>query len=147
MNDKTNQLIFEKYQQIQEASPIGIGQQFGNWVGRKIATALPTFTGDWKYRLEGENQAQTEIIKLKQQFERFKGQFRLGKDDVQARHLYTFLNKNGINDAGNTMKMLKQNPNFYLNDNETNESIRNAYRDQLETGLIKTSNPVKQRKK
>lgn len=147
MNDKDTQLIFEKYQHVQEKSPVGLGQRFGNWAKTKVANALPTFTGDWKYRLEGEKQAQTEIIKLKQQFERFKGQFRLKKDQVQARHLYTFLNKIGIGDTSNTMKMLKQNPNFYLDDNEINESIRNAYQDQLEAGLIKTSKPVRPRKK
>lgn len=138
MKDKDSQLIFEKYQQIQEASPIGLGQRFGNWAKRKIAAALPTFTGDWGHRLAGEKQAQTEIIKLKQQFERFKGQFRLQKDNVQSRHLFTFLKNNGIDENINAMKSLKKNPNMYLDDNEVNTFINDSYQEQLETGLYST---------
>lgn len=151
MKDKDSRLIFEKYQQIQEASPVSLGQRLGNWAKRKVAAALPTFTGNWKYRLEGEKQAQTEIIKLKQQFERFKGQFRLKKDDVQARHLFTFLKNNGVNENGNAMKSLKQNPNMYLDDSEVNTFINNSYQDQLEMGLYKqlpTNKPkIKRRNK
>lgn len=156
MKDKDSQLIFEKYQQIQEASPIGLGQRFGNWAKRKIAAALPTFTGDWGHRLAGEKQAQTEIIKLKQQFERFKGQFRLKANNVQARHLFTFLKNNGVNENGNAMKSLKQNLNMYLDDNEVNTFINDSYQDQLEMGLYKqqpatkpktSTSKIKQRKK
>jgi len=136
MNDRDTQLIFEKYKQIQEASPIGITQRFGNWAKTKVANVLP-FTGNWKARLEGEKQAQTEINQLKTQFERFKGQFRLKKDSVQARHLYSFLRNYGITDNSKTMKMLRRNPNFYLNDKSVNENIINAYQDQAETNLAK----------
>jgi hypothetical protein len=145
MNDKTNQLIFEKYQQIQEKSPVGLGQRFGNWAKTKVANVIP-FTGDWKARLQGEKQAQTEINQLKTQFERFKGQFRLKKDSVQARHLYSFLRNYGIPDSSKTMKMLRKNPNFYLDDKSINENIKNAYQDQAETNLVKTSKPHKKNK-
>lgn len=149
MNDKDTQLIFEKYQQVQEAAPIGIGQRFGNWAAQKVAGVIP-FTGNWKARLQGEKQAQTEINQLKTQFERFKGQFRLKKDSVQARHLYTFLASNGISKDSKTMKMLAHNPNFFLDDSSVNENIRNAYQDQIEAGLIKmprSSTKIKPRKK
>ena len=138
MNDKDTQLIFEKYQHIQEKSPVGLGQRFGNWAKTKVANVIP-FTGDWKARLRGEKQAQTEINQLKTQFEQFKGQFRLKKDSVQSRHLYSFLRHNGIPDTSKTMKMLRKNPNFYLDDNSVNENIRNAYQDQAETKLVKIS--------
>lgn len=63
--------------------------------------------------------------------------FRLKTDDVQARHLFTFLKNNGVNENGNAMKSLKQNPNMYLDDNEVNTFIKDSYQDQLELGLYK----------
>lgn len=95
MKDKDSQLIFEKYQQIQEASPIGLGQRLGNWAKRKVASALPTFTGDWKHRLEGEKQSHDELIELKRNFEKFKGRYKIKSNAVTGRHLYTFLKTQG----------------------------------------------------